>query len=359
MRATTETAMKPRRWVRTVRSTRGRKRNSHLPLAGPISRCELIGDQQGLWRRWEAKRARSPTGSHLYPRRPLSSPDAPCREAGTQTGRTDRTSAGLSEGPGQVRGPRELEVSGPHAVPCPRRSAVLQRTSEPGQVHAGGTGVHRQEDQRGPRALRRRGEDPRGDDRTRGGHDPSRCPDQQGHRQDELRGTPLRVPRDESAGLRERDRCGPRLRGQGHRHLVLRSGEGLFGPDRPPGETAGTRLRRLPHEPGRGPPDVQAPRRVPDAGKPAQGDLLPSGTPAREGPLDVRVIGSTALLTRQASFGRVAPGPPGLPSHWPVGERSLNMADYPLRAATTAAHRTEAARGVPGQRHPGYEHREG
>jgi hypothetical protein len=35
------------------------------------------------------------------------------------------------------------------------------------------------------------------------------------------------------------------------------------------------------------------------------------------------------------------------------------MTNHPLRATTTAAHPTEAASGVPGQRHPGNEDREG
>src|SRR5207247_5021793 len=52
--------------------------------------------------------------------------------------------------------PGELEVSGAHAVPCPGCPALLQRTAKPGQVHARGAGVHGQEDQRGPRAVRSR-----------------------------------------------------------------------------------------------------------------------------------------------------------------------------------------------------------
>src|SRR5207244_3631998 len=135
--------------------------------------------------------------SNLYPSTPPSTRDGPRREADPETRRPARPAPRLSQGPGEVRRSGELEVSGAHAVPRAGRETILQRTSEPREVHAGGTGVRRQEDQRGARALRRRGQDQRRPDRGRGGHAPGGRAGGQGHRYEDLRRTVAGLPGDE------------------------------------------------------------------------------------------------------------------------------------------------------------------
>src|SRR3989449_6137302 len=151
--------------------------------------------------------------SNLYPNPPPSTRDGPRREADPETRRPARPAPRLSQGPGEGRRSGELEVSGAHAHPRAGRATILQRTSEPREVHAGGTGVHRQEDQRGARALRRRSEDQRRPDRGRGGEDPGGSADEQGHRPDDLRRTLAGLPGDEPPCLREGDRSVRGLRG--------------------------------------------------------------------------------------------------------------------------------------------------
>src|SRR5207245_1354436 len=131
----------------------------------------------------------------------------------------------------------------------PGTATILQRTSEPCEVHTGGAGIHRQEDQRGARAVWRRGQNQRRPDRGRGGHNPGGRANEQRHRQDDFRRTLAGLPGDEPPGVREGHRSIRGVRGQGDGHTPGRSSQRVLGANRPSGETGRARLRRLQDEP--------------------------------------------------------------------------------------------------------------